>query len=774
MVDLRTGPPGDFCTTELNSSSTQVASLIDDGMMRMPALGQVSESLPSVRYRLTAEKMAEEESLAAFLARPVRIMTTTVTGSAIVNAKSFSGPATTASPLLDIWRETPGVANKLKGYGLFRGTPKVTITVTGSPQMMGTLLFSFCPASTANPEGANYPPFPPWYQVNGRLPLRDAMPNLRCGVEKVETYTLELPWCLATPTVDLKFPSARDWYFWTEFACLGFRRNDGLTADPIVFEMYVSYHAVELSQPIIISGATDAEGPWLSSRLKYAASIMTQASVPFPFITPWAAITGALGSFAQAMGFARAYETAMSIERLDEAGNVSYMSGAPFFGHKLAYDPAVATDVSGAFIPMAVKGDTSLSWICAKWGLIYGAANGWAPTTGAITIAAHPMSTRYSTILTSSPCLTSLGFASLPFTFYSGDLEFKFEFESNALVRCRYAIQVIPRGVLAPTTYIGASFFHTTLVDVVGRTEVVVPVKWESANLWERVGQPDSSTSSSSVFPRLVVFALDALPATQVIGMSVWIRAGPAFKLAMPNVQKLSQWSLAPVAAPPAARSAGDDELLQEPDVHGCNDDASLGMACYGTNVTDLTALARKPTPFFSFDAFSANGMAFDPLDLEVNGYNAFGPTATDVALTSFRMPMCHYLRAAYLGYSGGFRLTIFDQSPSPATIIASTVASSPQGTYVAANMDYAGMSSLGCSRLPNRTEKRVLEFEGRADPPLPFRPGMVFGDVTVSTPIPLFGLSGVTKADVFVSGADDFVFHGYVCPPFLYLKPSV
>lgn len=777
----------------------------------MPGVGEVSETAPAVRYRLTAEKMANEESLASFLARPVRIMTATVTGGTLITASSFPGSSPVAS-LLDQWRVTPGVANKLQGYGLFRGTPRVTISVTGSPVMMGTVLFSFCPASTANPEGANYPAAPPWFHVNGRLPLHDAMPGVRCGVEKVETYTIDLPWCLASPVLDIKLTSARDWYIWAQLANLSFRRNDGLTVDPVTFEVYVSYHNVELSQPIVINGATEVEGPWLSSRLKYAASIMSQAAVPFPFITPWAAVTGALGSFAASMGFARSYETAMSIERIDEGGNVSYMSGAPFFGHKLASDPAVATDVSGAFIPLSLPGDTSLSWVCSKWGLIYGAGNGVAPTTGvSVVIAAHPMSTRFSTILTTSPCLTALGFASLPFTYFSGDLEFKFEFESNALVRCRYAIQVIPRGVLTPTTYVGASFFHTTLVDVVGRTEVVIPVKFESANLWERLEQPTSSTSTASFRPRIVVFALDTLPVSQIVGMSTWVRAGPNYKVTMPNAQRLSMWSLAPVAVPPAFKAGGAEEeemaklpeamvvepapfpevhglcissysgplpklpvlRTPSPQIHGCNDDASLGMACYGSNVTDLTALARKPTPFFSFDAFTGGTMAFDPLDMEVNGYNAFGPTTSDVILSSYRMPLCHYLRSAYLGYSGGYRLTIFDQSPTAATVIASTYASAPQGALALGNLDYNGMSSLGCTRLPSRTERRVLEFEGRADPPLPFRPGMVVGDVTVNTPLPVFALSGVTKADVFVCGADDYVFHGYVCPPFLYLKTS-
>lgn len=738
-------------------------------MMRMPAVGAQSTAEPPAAYTLRAVKPALDESLSTFLARPVRIFTTTITGAVATNTSSFPGYNGNDS-LLQAWRTTPGVSNKLEGYGLFRGTPKITITVTGSPVMMGTALFSFLPAAT-NQTGisVNYPLKAPWFtqaRPGAFRGLRDNLPKLVCAVEEVKTYELSLPWAQSCPAHSL-LTVCHDWYWSVELLGAPFRRNDGLTADPIIFELFVSYESVELSQPIQINGATDVEGPWLSSRLKYASSVMSQASTVFPFVTPWAAITGALGSFAQSMGFARSLELAMSTQRIEVPGNTSFYSGAPFFGQKIADDPAVATDVSGVFIPMTEKGDTKISFVAGKWGLIYA---GLAPVSGGapLEFQVDPMACGPASTSPVATVVTPLAFVTLPFRWWSGDLEYNLEFESNALARCRYAIQIIPQGAVTPATYTGATFFRTTLVDVVGRTVVNIDAKWQRETFWLFSGGPFTATNTSLLDARMVVYALDPVPAGIQIGLFVRVRAGENFKLAVPSQSLLDFWRLTPYAAPPALK-AEEEFLVDEPVIHGANEDASLGMSCFGTNHVDLVELSRRAGFIFTSTTMTALGFALDPLDFAINT-TAFGIPGSLITMAKSSLPLHLYLRSAYLGFSGGFRMMIVDRGSSSFDVVLATQPNGTVGRVLAGDTPFGGFYH-GCAFRPTSVSPRdIHEFEGRVDHPAPFRPGFVFGSTNTIAAVPMAIALGLRNAEVWGMGADDFVFHGFLTPPPLYL----
>lgn len=743
--------------------------------MRMPGLGLEVERERSAKYELRVRTHEENESLGKYLDRPIRIATITV------SAGTVTGWPTTSS-LFELWRAAPGVAAHLKGFGLFRGDPVVTVTVTGSPSMMGTLLVSFMPTATPNLNSdQSFPLVPPLITQAGWRFARANLPHLWCGVEEVKTYEIKLPF--PSSNTALRTTSSQgvdqDYRMYAELAGRNFRRNDGNTPEPIKFEVYVRYENIELTQPISIQGGS--EGPWLSSRLSYAADVMGAASTVFPFVTPWAAITGAMGKFAASMGFSRPIQVAMSTERIERTGNLSVYSGQPFFGQKLADDPAQATDVSGAFIPFTEVGDTTLSYVTSRPGLVYA---WYAPTDSTrVEIDMDPM-----VVGVASPevQLTPLAFAALPFRFWSGELEATIEFESNALVRCRYAIQVIPADAAMPTSYGGNTFFHTTLVDVVGRTRVKIPVPYYRRQLWDEMGGPYTAVNTLTTSTRLVVYALDALVAPLEIGMYVWIAAGPSFKLAYPTPVRLAAWSLVAYAAPPVALGSlpditlpggsgvlpGGDEEFDGLELHGCNEDPSLSMSCFGTNYTDLVALARKPQFLFSATGNTYTNVAFDPHDLHINN-SRFGATATPVLVSSASLPVHMYLRSAYMGFSGGFRMTLINLSATRKPLVVSTYMRKTSGSLNTASTDNAGYSYGGCTVVPSTEEASLVsEFEGRADIPAAFRPGFVFGTTTGITNSPVVVIGGApTDFNVWVSGADDYVFHGFLAPPILYTR---
>jgi len=90
--------------------------------------------------------------------------------------------------------------------------------------------------------------------------------------------------------------------------------------------------------------------------------------------------------------------------------------------------------------------------------------------------------------------MTPLAFVSTLFTYWRGELEFKVEFVGNALLRQRAVIYIVPPNEAAPLTYTPGINYLTTLVDIVGRTEVIVKVPFFSSQQFNTIGLPFEGT----------------------------------------------------------------------------------------------------------------------------------------------------------------------------------------------------------------------------------------------------------------------------------------
>lgn len=737
-------PPLVYAFTELNTNviNTNPSStepLVD---LSTPNLAAVEELGTGTKFS-TFKRVAELE-LADFFSRPQLI--------ASIDIISHTGEL----DLFKLWSDIPAVAQKLNGYRYFRGCMELTIMYNGNPTCTGTYILSFYPKgyfATTYLGGA----------ITHRAPLNareaNALPNVELNMEEKATVKYCLPYTGPDNGVDLIDKGSN--YYWL----LGTTTinqvvlNSGLTPVPSMVEFYLSFSEVELHAPILIQGPVLIEGPEMDPSFYkvakgYAKGLLKQ-TMPWAFKTPWDMIAQLGDAAAEAMGFSRPLVPPREPVFSRLWSSFSYLSGSPDFGEKLGVDPRVALDVSGSAIPMSKEDDTNIMALVRRWSLL-------APQQVDYTVIPVDPACQYSPYDVSAVdgVSTVLGHVSRAFTYWTGSIELKIVFVSNALLRQRYAIYIVPPGIVAPLVYAPGINLVTQLVDVVGRTEVIVNVPYMYVTPFAECedqlaffsGDDPMEISKTRVVVMPITQCAGRAGTPHSVAYNTYIRGGVDFSLAVPTTQYTKQYV-----------------VVQGPE---------MNMQVFGENVTDVNQMTRRMCRFGYMGPSAPNtneGYYFVlPSACPPAGVTSFGGAVgqpVPVLGGGGFSPLWKYFAPMYLGMSGGMRYKVNGFGPS----LTVRHVQRSSGLYVdhefpennSAPLCISGASPLAEFDLPSQVNTTYVPTR-----PLctanPYLAGEETWGFTVERNVNPFTLVSPFSFELYAGTADDYTMKGFVGVPIM------
>jgi len=586
--------------------------------------------------------------------------------------------------------------------------------------------------------------YAPFFTSTDRHCQKYQLPNVVINVEQKATVKQCLPFPLNRPYLDLANANIGLWSL-NSTTVNPVRLNSQLTPAIMDFEVYMAFKDVELYAPVQVQSG-EVSSSVIDAGMDYVKMLLRTAKPMFQYTSVWQMIGRSARSVAEAMGFSRPLLVPSIVHVDKDRGSMCYVSGAPDFSEKLSLDPRVSMDVSGARIPLCKEGDTNIKEITSKWGLV---------ARDIVVDRSYEVRPTISLASGTTFHTTPLAFASLPFNFWRGIIDFKFEFVSNALLRTRYAIVVVPPGSTSPASYVPGITYETFLVDVVGRTEAIISVPYYNSDTFTSMS-PLSTSSLLSNFTRLVVFCIDVVQGQTGtptnLPYNVFVRAGKDFELAVPLGSVLKQYV---VTQSGESSSAGSGES---------------SVATFGEKVTDLLQLSRR----FSFDArFNTNNIsAYGIVALPCDGF--FNSTTTSIGgpvpiiVYLHLNPFYKYLASAYLGRTGGYRFKFYKRLDC--SVRAWILQAGGYGLGPVGQQPYL-VAPIALSTKDNA----VLELE------IPSQCSELFtAGYNAATGVPA-GSSGYTlsienlltvdtamELDMYSAGADDFKVGGFLCAPLL------
>jgi len=322
-------------------------------------------------------------------------------------------------------------------------------------------------------------------------------------------------------------------------------------------------------------------------------------------------------------------------------GNTALASGQSDMAFHGGLDPSTGSNVIWSQYPLGRKDDMEVSRMTKEWSQL---RLGFDPT-GIISVEPTYLFTNYVAGTIVYP--TMLAFASMLFTYWRGIIDYKFVFHSSPLVRWRVAIVVVPPGSTVPATYAGAGDYLTTVVDVVGSTEVEIQVPYLYPTPWRAISQKltGGATTARIVFFQLCLPTGPGSSTAQPL-VDVWVRGGADFELAYPTLDYVNQF----------------DEAQGGVGVEG-----SRALFNFGEEVNSWRLLVKRPATDLVLVASDAAGSAQSirlPMDGMGNTSSATIGFAGTFAVTRSGWSYATFLRRAFFGYNGGsvHRLIVADE----------------------------------------------------------------------------------------------------------------
>jgi hypothetical protein len=416
----------------------------------------------------------------------------------------------------------------------------------------------------------------------------------------------------------------------------------------------------------------------------------------------------------------------------------------------LGADPSALRSVDKTLIPMAAPDDTTFRSIVERWAQVRADfPEGQAMAIGPEGVPGFATPTRLS--------LTPLAFATLPFQYWSGNIEVCLEFISSPLIRARVGIVIVPPTVSDPVTFPVEGELMTFVVDLVGSTCFNFEVPYMYPSPTRAVGTLYSTTvpAAGTGYARIKYFYLQEpigpSETTVYPEANVYVRGAPSFTVGVPTLDNINDLVIAQSGLGP------------------------LSEAVFGEAIDDLILLTRRSTLHdiykFVLPGGTVTGMAL-PVKPFSKRFLDYGTLTNFAAGWSFDS----WLATAYLGEMGGRVVTI---SPDVETFPLFGRLTNVLSSAGEINLPVTGTSpplangGRGAVYLDARNqtgwEVRVPDRTGR-----PFRAAWC---VNSGSSDKLFEVVAATSFGVgtslnneaycyWVSGADDFVLGGFLCAP--------
>lgn len=717
---------------ELNTDEININTVTHTPLVGLSNENQIeiSEKAPIKIENMT---MVGNLQLKEYFARPI-LLTTIVVGTY------------TGLPLPIFYNWKTRVQNKLTGYKYFRGCCKITLMYSGNPTATGTEIVAFYPEVAPSTASLVEWSLPDFFEGRESYCTRQflQLPHLQVNVEQKCNESICLPYPNSTGTILIA--TGNDWYM-NSVTLNPVVLNSGLTPNPLRIDVYVSYEDVELYGPIFEEGPAEGSDRQLSRALQFSSRIARAVGSIFPVVSPWEKILSTAGDLAHTFGWAKPIEVPVNMMITRANTNISYMSGQPDFSEKLSMSPYSTVDVSGYKIPLNSEDDTKILSIAKKWGLIW--------TTNIVGDYEVVPLLNFDSSFGVKRVFTPLAYMSMGFMYWRGTIELKFEFVSNALLRQRVALYIVPPGAVAPTTYVPGIQLLTTIVDIVGRTEAIIKVPYYSVNNFESVNYYSGSINYTRVAIVYIAPTDGQAGTPSNIFHNVYIRAGDDFELCRPTLGKIR------------------DFVVKEGPVICEGPVTKLTM---GEDVEDLLELFKRPIYSYNL-AMVANTTYSLPmygLPPNVTSFGYSGSTPISFSSVPIEASYLSFYGALFLGMSGGMRIKLVR--------VNTGITATPPVIMAGVNYTGAGQLAIDVNALYRGDAKQyfttpVVEIEC---------PSRIIGNFTSASQyfsnefriassrftdnIMVEALGVAETRHVYVSTADDFLLRGFLCTPTLEL----
>jgi hypothetical protein len=711
-----------------------------------------------------------------FFRRPQQVGTFTITPSGITSS-------TFPANIFQLWAALPQVANKLAGYKFFRGDLTVTIVYTGSSQALGCTNVGFFPiAGLTNNTFGSTQTYPSWFTDS--LSAANVweysflqLPGVMICHEQAATCDISLPFPSASPYISIPSSSDSSYGDWEcNVMAINLLKNvTGTTPTNMPVQVFAHYDHVQLFGACVPQG--DEGGGPISGALSYASEFLSFGGSVFPFLTPWSMIAKGASGVAAALGFSKPPNVEVMAMTPYDVSSLSAMSGQQDFSFRLALDPRSAVDVTKADIPLATSKDMEITTFTRRWSHI---ANAQFAATGGTSYPVFPtacMSTLYATQFPT--CF----YPALFFRYYTGSIEYRFEFIANPFVRATIGIVYVPYGGVVPSSYTDASatVCKRQIVTVIGRTVVdfTCPYTYPTYNrliggVYSTFPKVDSAIPTLS--PQIILFLIT--PATSQFGVPIGleynlsVRGGPDFCYMIPRTipGQLRPWTVGASVGLPGVYPEGKEDSgmdgVSEPTQN------PLPIMLYGEQVFSLGTLFKRSCLMAALTSPAVNTL----LAIPFWGYHANASPATSTATTFIvGFAPCFY------ACRGGMRYKfVYPEELGNFSVFSSLVqAAAPTSVFTLLSGLPAFYSSDGAAWSSNKS-RGMFEIEMPSREYARFREAWRMGGVATGHSAAgeslLFGapVLATRTCNVYQSAADDFTLYGFLCVPPMILNDTI
>jgi hypothetical protein len=708
--------PKNKSVTELNPTQTNVNPQIVEATTNFDM--ETVESMTRAPNKVANMVNEVGASMPDVLSRPVRINSWTVTSSTAPQGVNF----------FQSWRSDPVVTSYLKPYRRLRGKFCMRFDVTGTPFQFGMFLIWAFPQPCYDPND---------FGQNKRVAFDGAepyqaytVPHVKIDLSKSGSYSLSTPllapfgWVEIGPNDTVAVTGAVIWGGYTYVA------NPGTTSGDPFRPFNINVYAWMEDYEVAVIAQSERVAAFATKAKESIVGAVKATAAAYPPLATALQIARVVDpNTMQAMGFSKPLVTDQSgavIARYNT--DMAASQSSRFFGYRAGTDPngGVAVTPDGAGFD---EDDDNIYKLARKWALI--SRFDWAPTSTSGTRLwwAPAVPTLTTQVGDGSYVPAPVGFVSLPFLMWGGDLELKFT------VWCSNFHKGTIRIVHSMEQLTQAPAYNTlpsVIAEIAGTTEVVFPVKWRrttpfatlevadrvpgSSSLGGGIYVPNlAQTSSSSCFNGYIYVYVEApliaSPATvPPCTVTVEMRAGEEYRVARPTNEYISSWNFGYSnwrTTAVVSREAAED-LTVEPVLA----QSAPYKYAIGEEVSSIRALCKVGAPRLVVDNISTaavpvntvvsqevvlpafpkfNTKVFQSVAVDGTGFKTTANTT--LSLTVLGNTYSNWFEGAFHAQRGGYRWTVV-----PLRVTGTNLIQAVGTKWMIPGVQTAGTSTTGAS----------------------------------------------------------------------------
>jgi len=506
-------------------TESEVVGEVSDGAVRHEAkeenfsdyTGAPLEEKEAGRAEVANYGQRSALTMERFLCRPVEVY------------KAAIAIGGSARVVLDVWSlffANPSIRAKIRNFAYFRGDLKVRIVISGTPFHYGRLLVSYQPLATVNSIMSYFTAAPTGTASYRNLLnyLSQAPGSFVMNVNENATFEFSLPFILPKPMARLFNTSAVPLAAASSFDDIDILGDlyiqeinpvkcVSASPTPAYMQVYAWVEDAELgtstaTQLVITteSGKDEREtGPVerVASRVAGIAAALSSVPVIGQFAKASSMIAGAVAGVASLFGWSKPVLLAPA----HFVKNEPYRNGANTVGDetlkRIVLDPKQELSVS----PAVVGTENDDMTLKALWSRpSYIGTFTWHEEANIMvnpifTCAVSPSLVTSAATVPASVVPSAMAFCAAPFSFWRGDLVFRFEIVVSKFHRGKLAIFWEPNISQSALINAGLSLNknYMVVVDIQETQTFDVCIKWGSARPWLKVSAASSAPVLSSL-----------------------------------------------------------------------------------------------------------------------------------------------------------------------------------------------------------------------------------------------------------------------------------